>query len=287
MSGEEFGCPQTRRYQRQPQRRPDIVLLAPRGTGGTDEPYGRYGWTPGSASRLSGTGCTGTRRSRPCLSHLPHGAGNRPDTLRAGQHHRSRRAPPPGFEIPSRGAPGPPLIGRAGRCAVQSGSGGGARGRPEIRHRGSGSVPNPSRHGFLRLPGRRHYQEGGEGQEHPGGGAVQVCAAALLWASVGGRSAGRSRVGAPGTRAQTFSVLCPGQSAWPAGRGRRRVTGTVQLWVCRAAVSGCGHLPRGMAVREPPVPLSGFGTALGAAGPRVRRPRVPRGSGGSAEVRLL
>lgn len=288
-AGEEFGCPQTSGCQRRPQKRPDIVLLAPRGSGGTDGPYSRSGWTQGQRDR---------QRREPGPLHCAALTG-RDGTGRGSAAPAAARGP--GFEMASRGAPRPPLIGCAGRCAVQSGAGGGARACPELRPRGSASVPAPapapSRHGFLQLPGRRR-QKGGEGQEHPGGGAVQVRGSSLgeRWGPVRGQAPGRSRVAASGTPAQAFCAQCPGQPALAGGprpppcdghRGAAAVPGRcVRLRVPAPGIAvsarsdgceGAARTPERVSAPRWALPVPG--AALGAA--------APRGSGASAEVKLL
>lgn len=109
-----------------------------------------------------------------------------------------------------------------------------AVGRSESR------VPRPGlasplcpRHGFPQLPGRR--EEGGEGEEYPGGGAVQVGAAAR---SRGPRGAGEvPPLQSLWDRSETFTALSlgepggPGPPSW-GGRGlegRRAASGSGEM----------------------------------------------------------
>lgn len=110
---------------------------------------------------------------------------------------------PAGFEMPSRGAPGPPLIGRAARCAIQSGGGGGPAAASQSR---LVSAPVPPWLPRAAAPPRRR-RRARTSRWWCGAGR---CGGSFLggrWGPVRGQAPGWSRGGASGTGAQALSAV--------------------------------------------------------------------------------
>lgn len=141
--------------------------------------------------------------------------------------HGAPRAP---AHWPGRGAVRGSKRRRSARPGPERGGGRLAGASPGSRGQASPLCP---RHGFPQLPGRR--EEGGEGEEYPGGGAVQVGAAAR---SRGPRGAGEvPPLQSLWDRSETFTALSlgepggPGPPSW-GGRGlegRRAASGSGEM----------------------------------------------------------